>query len=415
MGPRKIQLRVPRRKPTANLNGIRKYFRVKTGLIPREHWIKLFHSTVAKMDAFDENLDDCLDVDMNFAWYGPSSPRNATLASITKDQPPHHSEATVETWVGRPTGQSGMKPHSSATEGSLKIAVTRAKPLAASFDAGFTVKASEHQINMSPKGWPNPDYDPQAPFPFFQHLPDRCRTSIIALACPAICPSQKWIVPYFNRGSVYLSESDEAFNIQNIDTSWLLIQNKHWRSDVTAVLYGYNHFLLRDPHVSKWWLERVGTLNLSLISTLSISLTAGRHGMHGENIAAYDELLWCKALHWLKNHQKVKRIAISFETWDKLDPRRPRWWKDQGRWREEIVLTLLGWRGLKHATIYPGSWHRKGPEWGRSVSGKTVFKAIEEAMILERGERSNTEERLKAAMKAEYKQQGLRGERYIFS
>ena len=277
----------------------------------------------------------------------------------------------------------------------------------------MTLKTST-SVADPPKGWPNLNYDPSQPFLFFR-LPENVRHHIISYLVSPINSyrqdPESAINPFYNWGSVYLKE-EEACEATNIDTSILYVGNKAWYFDTAQVLYGKNIFALTNPTVADWWLHRIGP-NLDRLTGLSISISTGKvDGPNGRDTRR--EVLWLKVLHWLKDRHQLKRLGLDFEGWHFVQRNSDmyRWWHDCARWREEIVLTLLGFRGLEQVDVLPGFWHREDENWP-SVYG-SVWEDIEEAMELPRGSRFEAEERMRGYVRRERDRQGLKGLEYSF-
>ncbi|KAG8530962.1 uncharacterized protein KY384_004319 [Bacidia gigantensis] len=292
-------------------------------------------------------------------------------------------------------------------------------------DSESTVKPSDQLLDQPdalPVGWPDRRNDPTRPFPFFHRLPLECREKIIAFGCPAVfndceCAAndspRPFIRPTYYASTVQCPPRNNQVR-KNIaeDSGLLSIYNHSWQEAVTGVLYGFNTYVLKEPKAARWWLEQIGPSNLAKIKHLKMHLTVG---LLDPSFGTYNELLWCKLLQWLKNRQQLKAVDISFSEWRMYACGKDWQWREQARWREESVLALLGWRGLEAVNIKRGHWHRNGDEWKRFNGGRRIWDAIKDAMRLEPGEMCESEKMLKAVIKADWKKQGLKGERYSFT
>ena len=178
-----------------------------------------------------------------------------------------------------------------------------------------TIRASHLPPCQPPRGWPNPNYDPSAPFPYFTRLPDEVRYRIIAkLTPPLYFPNNGVVQPYFNKGSVHVPASS-ACEVENFDTSLLYVGNRAWYEDATMVLYRYNQFRFDDPVVMGWWCRRIGS-HLGKVGVLDLRLTVGSTaGM--EAVETRDEVLWCKVLWWVRKRFEMglMEMTLDFGDW----------------------------------------------------------------------------------------------------
>ncbi|KAL9100211.1 MAG: hypothetical protein Q9163_004394 [Psora crenata] len=258
-----------------------------------------------------------------------------------------------------------------------------------------TVKATSPPAAVSapPKGWPVHNYDPSKPFAWFR-LPVGIRHAILG----KLLVGSGVIRPYFNAGSVYLPGDECGY--ENIDTSLLYTGekkwNRQWYEDATDVLYGQNVFEFMEPRVARWWCERIGR-NLKKVKKVVVVLSGGP--LKGTN-----EFLWVKLLHYLRLNHNLFAMYIDFRAWRRLDS--SRLWRDCGRWREEILLCLLLFRGLQHVELEKGHWY--------GTDAWHIFENIKQAMVLKHGEEVAVVKIMKKLIRRQERLVGLKGRKYSF-
>ncbi|KAL9123981.1 MAG: hypothetical protein Q9217_006647 [Psora testacea] len=276
--------------------------------------------------------------------------------------------------------------------------------------SNLTLKAPTQPVTLA-KGWPIPDYYPSQPFPWFQ-LPADIRHEVLGY----LLVSSDTVRPYFNAGSVRLVEHECRY--ENIDASLLYTGekewNKQWYEDATDVLYGENVFEFKEPRVARWWCERIGR-NLKKVKKMVVTLSGGyvqvptTRKSHTTNDNMYNtrnEFLWLKLLHFLRPRHDFFAMHIDFRAWNRLNMRHVRWWRNCGRWRQEILLCLLQYRGLAAVRVEEGTWY--------DTSSSDIFRDLERAMMLADGEECAAAEALRALIQRDEREQGLKGRGYSF-
>ena len=158
--------------------------------------------------------------------------------------------------------------------------------------------------------------------------------------------------PWYNYCSA--EQPEEYVQLPNIDVPLVLV-NKDLSARATDIFYGENMFDFVKPEVSLWWLKRIGA-NASKIRLIRIYFTTGRECAFNTS----QEVLWLKLLAWFKRKQRISEALIDFCRWYDL-PRKPRQGEDEWpeqtiRERDEIVLLLASYGGLRQADIRRGPW-----------------------------------------------------------
>ena len=235
-------------------------------------------------------------------------------------------------------------------------------------------------------------------FPYFQSLETHVKDMIITNAVrDRVTDGKHWLIrPAYYEGS--LRERRPASHRKfNLDSGILRI-NKAWADAAAETLYGQHTFLFQDPRVFRWWLERIGS-NAGRLRHVELYLLTGPVDGSGDCETFYDKL-WCKVLQMWKSQLHLTTLALSFQEWrhfraDKDDSQ----WHLCGRWREELLVLLMGWRGLQQVDVIPGLFHwntRGGVRWP-----KELWHSLEQAMVLKAGETGEVEVLLKLLVQDE--------------
>lgn len=127
----------------------------------------------------------------------------------------------------------------------------------------------------------------------------------------------------------------------NVDMPIQVMQvNSEFRALGSAVYYQNHTFEFDDPDLFRWWIKHIGTVNLSNVSSLSLTMNSGfqpvcakkeldRHGNmqmvdmfdfenERSDIDLTSEEKWYNNLSWLRSRHQLKHFEITFE-WP--DPR----------------------------------------------------------------------------------------------
>ena len=278
-------------------------------------------------------------------------------------------------------------------------------------EPGLTVRIIHTSKQTTPINWPNPGYDPSAPFTRFYNLPDEVRLEIMKLAIPSLSTQQACTVrPYYNQFSVQIAPPEDPGRCPNISTSdWLDVLNKKWCNDATVVLYSANRFEFSDPNVLKWWIKRIGPTNTKRVRCLGLDIRSGDvHDQRKVFGSMAVEKLWAQTLDWLQPLHQIQSLDLYFTKWRRQGIRAgDAQWLEIERYREEVVLALLRYRGLQEVYIErPTTWHIAGRWQGRSWN-QHFWEELEEVMVMPKGQRSGLEVAFRAVVGQEHVWQGL--------
>lgn len=235
-------------------------------------------------------------------------------------------------------------------------------------------------------------------FPYFQSLETHVKNKIIAIAVhDCVTDDKDWrIRPAYYEGS--LREQRPASHCKSNLESGILRINKAWADVAAETLYGQHIFLFQDPRVLRWWLEQIGS-NVGRLRDVELYLLTGPVDDIIDCETFYDKL-WCKVLQTWKRQLCLTTLALSFQEWRHFDPNKDdSRWHLCGRWREELLVLLMGWRDLQQVDVVPGHFHwstRAGVRWP-----KEIWHWLEQAMVLKAGGTGEVEVLLKALVQDE--------------
>ena len=242
------------------------------------------------------------------------------------------------------------------TEEPVKTSTTADHEKKPATEPGETSNTAD--LGTNPVGSPNNQKIGFKPFNLLG-CPDNALQQI--LRCVLVSDDQ--ITPYWNFGA--LESGLEKSNKKNFTTILVAFAgNKKLIDEATLILYGENTFNLQRPKVSLWWLKHIGSNNVSRIKNLIISVDEGVMDCFGTR----NENLWYSIFLLLKAQHKLQCLEVCFLNWtDRIidndhhhnerhnNGRNPR--TDKVVWapRRRILTTLLSFRGLVKASIWPGS------------------------------------------------------------
>ena len=119
-----------------------------------------------------------------------------------------------------------------------------------------------------------------------------------------------------------------------------------------------------------------------------------------------NEYLWLKFLAYLRPRHALSHMHIDLHAFAHQSSSREPRWEDAGRWRQEIILCLMLYRGLTNVKI------EGGYRFERDYN--CVFREIERAMVLGHGKECAVEELVKKNILRDERAKRVGGRGYPF-
>ena len=157
------------------------------------------------------------------------------------------------------------------------------------------------------------------------------------------------IIPTYYQGCIEGSVAETENKNYDIPMLLATAGNRPLYEEALTVFYGENIWGFRNPRIARWWLEKLGA-KVALLRHVEIELTPGVWGPGHTRL----EKLWLLLLQWMKPRVMLDSMVVSFEKWnnDPFQDYEP--CIDQSRLG--VFRTLLTFRGLKQADVFPGKY-----------------------------------------------------------
>ncbi|MCJ1246335.1 hypothetical protein MMC30_003542 [Trapelia coarctata] len=170
------------------------------------------------------------------------------------------------------------------------------------------------------------------------------------------------ILPFYDEAMINIPKPYRNRHLDhNYDTALLRV-NKQLHQEASRVLYIGNTFVLTNPGVAKWWMERIGR-NQQLLYAVAIYLITGV----AEHEVTWEEH-WADFFAWLGPRHHPEVFSVNFENWVelKLMSASNKFGRGKGhtseitlasaaRKRVYVVDLLSKMRGFKEVNLYLGT------------------------------------------------------------